>query len=274
MGNNVVVIALALGDDRTSSFDVPAKEYISSSALPLSSTENINAALREVFSSSARLGDLISLFKINVIQKLVSGLQQEDYEGSQPSREPPAENRQRDALRSDLPQPARPRPFDDPLTVEPRRSKPPVDFAPPGFEDEHQINRPRRYLGGLGVGPGGLGSGPAGLGDGPAGLGDPASIGSQDLYPQGLSPHDPFNGRVGGYGPASGGMHPTFDDPLFGGRGSGSGRHDPRAPPGARYDPPGPGEPPFGQNRGPYGNNGRGGGGFGGFGGGFGGDII
>ncbi|KAJ5348957.1 hypothetical protein MYU51_011673 [Penicillium brevicompactum] len=276
LGGNAVVFALALGDDRTSSFDVPTKDYISASALPLSS-EDISTSLRDVFTSPTRLGDLISLFKINVIQKIVSGLQQEDYEGTnQPPRESPAESRQRAALRDDsVPQPARPRPFDDPLAAAPRRSKPPVDFAPPGFEDEHQVySAPRRYLGGLGGGSGGLGAGPAGLGDGPSGLGDPLSIGSQDLYPQGLSPHDPFNGRMGGYGPGSGGMHPTFDDPLFGGQGTGSGRHDPRAPPGARYDPPGPGEPPFGRNRGPYGNNGRGGGGFGGFGGGFGGDII
>ncbi|CAG8179199.1 unnamed protein product [Penicillium olsonii] len=276
MGGNAVVFALALGDDRTSSFDIPTKDYISTSALPLS-TEVTKSSLREVFSSSARLGDLISLFKINVIQKIVSGLQPEDYEGTgQASRDTPAESRQRDALRDGpVPQPARPRPFDDPLAAAPRRSKPQVDFAPPGFEDEHRINRPpRRYLGGLGGGPAGLGAGPSGLGDGPSGLGAPGSIGSQDLYPQGLSPHDPFNGRMGGYGPASGGMHPTFDDPLFGGAGPGRGRQDPRAPPGARYDPVGPGEPPFGSNRGPYGNNGRGGGGFGGFGGGFGGDII
>jgi hypothetical protein len=279
MGSNAVVFALALGDDRTSSFDVATKDFISTSIIPLSETEDLTATLRDVFISPARLGDLISLFKINVIQKLASGLNPEDYEGiNKPSREIPAERNQRDVLQDDsLPKPAHPRPMDDPLASAPRRSKPPVDFAPPGFEDELEINRqPPRYLRGLGAGPPGLGGGPSGLGDGPAGLGAPGSIGSQDLYPQGLAPHDPFyNGRLGpGFGSGGGGMHPTFDDPLFGGRGSGGGRHDPRAPPGARYDPVGPGEPPVGRNRGPFGNNGRGGGGFGGFGGGFGGDII
>jgi hypothetical protein len=276
IGSNAVVFALALGDDRTSSFDVATKEFVSTTALPLSDAENLTASLRDVFISPARLGDLVGLFKINVIQRLASGLHPEDYEVTgQPPRELPAERKQRDALRDDsLPQPARPRPLDDPLAAAPQRSKPPVDFAPPGFEDEHQMNRyPERYLGGLGSGPPGLGGGPAGLGDGPAGLGDPGSIGRRDLYPQGLAPNDPFNGRMGGYG-SGGGMHPTFDDPLFGGRGNGSGGYDPRAPPGARYDPVGPGEPPVGRNRGPFGNNGRGGGGFGGFGGGFGGDII
>lgn len=271
MGGNAVVLALALGDDRTSSFDVPIKDYISTSALPLSSPENTIVSLKDVFITD-RLNDLVHLFKTRVIRKLVSGLQQEDFEDTNPPlRGTPAEGRQSEILR-DEDEPARPHPFDDILAEAPQR-KPDVDFAPPGFEDEHQVNRPpRRYLGGLGSGPEGLGAGPAGLGDGPAGLG--GSIGSQDLYPQGLAPHDPLNGRMGGYMPGGGGMHPTFDDPLFGGQGNGRGGYDPRAPPGARYDPVGPGEPPFGRNRGPYGNNGRGGGGFGGFGGGFGGDII
>ena len=37
-------------------------------------------------------------------------------------------------------------------------------------------------------------------------------------------------------------MHPTFDDPLFGGQGAAS-PDDPLVPPGARYDPTGPGDP-------------------------------
>lgn len=258
LGNNAVVFALALGDDRTSSFDLPVKDYISESALPLPSTDNITNALRDVFISSARLNDLVGLFKINVIQKLAPGIRKEGYEPSseplrpQPEDRPPA----RDPLRDDLPPAARPYPFDDPLAAAPRRPNPPGDFAPPGFEDEFEINRPPRAY--------------------PPGLGgrSPYNIGERDLYPQGLGPNDPFRGTMGPGlgGVGGGGMHPTFDDPLFGGQGGGSGGYDPRAPPGARYDPPGPGQPPFGSNRGPFGG---GSGGFGGFGGGFGGgDII
>jgi len=47
----------------------------------------------------------------------------------------------------------------------------------------------------------------------------PLNIGERDLYPQGLGPHDPLRG--GGFGPGGGGMHPTFEDPMFGGRGGG-----------------------------------------------------
>lgn len=252
IGNNALVFALALGDDRTTSFDIPVKDYISASSLPLSSTTDLTNALRDVFISSSRLSDLIGLFKINVIQKLAPGLYKEGYEETSPGWQERQQERapQYDPLRDDTqPQPARPYPFDDPLAAGPRRP-PPGDFAPPGFEDEFEIYRPPR-------------------GWGPGMGGNPGRFGDRDLYPPGLGPNDPLRGGVGpGLSGGGGGMNPTFDD-LFGGRGNGGG-YDPRAPPGSRYDPPGPGGPPFGsgRGRGPFG-----GGGFGGF-GGFGGDII
>lgn len=92
----------------------------------------------------------------------------------------------------------------------------------------------------------------------PGGSGrSPFNIGHDDLHPPGLGPHDPLRssglpfGGGGGGGGGFGGMHPTFDDPLFAGqggrtgpgRGSG-GEFDPQVPPGARYDPLGPGGGP------------------------------
>lgn len=253
LGNNAVVMALALGDDRTSSFDIPIKDYISESALPVLSSADLTASLKDVFISTSRLNDLIGLFKINVIQKLAPGLYKEGYED--PARavregreERQGERPQYDPLR-DEPQPARPYPFNDPLAAAPRRPVP--DFAPPGFENEFEINQPPR-----GYVPGSGGR-------------NPLNIGDRDLYPPGLGPNDPFRGMMGPGGGGGGGMYPTFDDPLFGGpRGGG---YDPQAPPGSRYDPVGPGGPPFGRGRPPFGG---GSGGFGGFGGGFGGDII
>ncbi|BAE60374.1 unnamed protein product [Aspergillus oryzae RIB40] len=259
IGNNALIFALALGDDKTTSFDIPVKDFISASALPASSSSQSNATLSEVFISTPRLNDLIGLFKINVIQKLAPGIYKEGYEAtSQSVREQPQERPpRRDPLRDDqIPQPARPYPFDDPLATRPRRPVPPGDFAPPGFEDEYEIQRPPR---GIPLGMGGR---------------NPLNIGDRDLYPPGLGPHDPLRGGIGPGlgGGGGGGMHPTFDDPLFGGPQGGG--YDPQAPPGARYDPVGPGfGAPFGRGRGPSGGRGAGGGGgFGGF--GFGGDII
>ncbi|EQL30268.1 hypothetical protein RJZ56_006658 [Blastomyces dermatitidis] len=278
LGGNAVIYALALGHDKTTSFDVPVKDFISESAVPLSkSTEELTRSLEQVFISSSRLSDLIALFKINVIQKLAPGLQKEGYEdGSSSSREqrereleqPVRQPRQpvRDPLRDDRhPEPARPYPFGDPLAAPPRRPPVPAgDFPPPGFEDEYEINVPPR-----GFHPGGAGHGPR-----------RPNLGERDLYPPGLGPRDPLVPHFGPQG--GGGMHPTFDDPIFqhgGGRGDGD-EYNPQVPPGARYDPIGPGDgPPMGRGRGgpgfPGGRGGFGGGfGSGAFGGGFGGDII
>ncbi|OJJ44971.1 hypothetical protein ASPZODRAFT_134390 [Penicilliopsis zonata CBS 506.65] len=257
LGDKAVVFALALGDDKTTSFDLPVQDYVSASALPLSSEPDLKKKLGEVFISQSRLADLVSLFKINVIQKLAPGLHKEGYEDtSQVMPKRPEARPQRDPLREDpQPEPARPYPFDDPLAAGPRRPQPPGDFPPPGFEDEYEIYRPPR-------------------GYPQEGNRNPLRLGERDLYPAGLGPNDPFRGTLPpGLGGSGGGMHPTFDDPMFGGSGGNNGGYNPQAPPGARYDPVGPGDgPPYGQGRGPFGG-GRGGG-FGGFGGGFGGDII
>jgi hypothetical protein len=92
----------------------------------------------------------------------------------------------------------------------------------------------------------------------PSGIGgrNPFSIGDRDLYPPGLGPNDPL--RMGFVG-SGGGMHPTFDDPLFAGQLGGQ-PYDARAPPGARYDPIGPGDDPPNVRGGPRFPGGRGGG--------------
>ncbi|RDA94728.1 hypothetical protein CP533_6759 [Ophiocordyceps camponoti-saundersi (nom. inval.)] len=124
------------------------------------------------------------------------------------------------------------------------------EFQPPGFDDELDLARHRNVV----------------LPDGRS----PFSIGHDDLYPAGLGPRDPLRPS---FGPPSGGggMHPTFDDPLFGPNPGPEG-FDPQIPPGARWDPvgpgagPGPGFPSRGGRHpfGPGGSFGPGGGGGGG----------
>ncbi|EKG13379.1 PI31 proteasome regulator [Macrophomina phaseolina MS6] len=266
LGSKAVILAVGLGDDKTASFEVVARDYISESSLPATplpgpeaSIENASKTIQDIFISTGRLNDLGSLLKISVLQKVAPGLRKEGYEetstaegsssntdnnrGNNPPIRGDPSAPTYDPLREDAqPPPARPHPFDEPLAAAPRRPFPAGDFPPPGFEDEYEINRPPRNL---------PGRGPLG------------NYGESDLYPPGLGPHDPMTwGGVGGglRGGPTGGMHPTFDDPLFAGRG-GQGGYDPRAPPGARYDPVNPGDQPRDPLRG-----GRfpGGGGFGG----------
>ncbi|GAB7361656.1 hypothetical protein MBLNU230_g1706t1 [Neophaeotheca triangularis] len=242
MGNKAVVMGMGIGDDRTCQFDITIQDYTSPSNLPLtprsegSDVAEVARKLVDVFISAGRLSDFGSLMRINVVQKLVPSLHKEGYEETQtsqsnsastnrreshPRRDP--ERPERDPLREDRDPPARPHPLHDPLAQGPRR---PMPEPMPGFEDEFEAQRPLR--------------------GGVPGAGGFPRIGDRDLYPQGLGPNDPMRGGVGpGLGPmggmGGGGMHPTFDDPLFAGQGQRGGGYDPRAPPGARFDPTGPG---------------------------------
>ncbi|KAL8861758.1 MAG: hypothetical protein Q9178_001959 [Gyalolechia marmorata] len=279
LGNKAILNGLAIDDDKLHTLEVPIKDFISQSSLPFTadstdSTEQIEDKLANTFISAGRVADLGAMIKLQIIQKLAPGLQKDGYEesahaastantsepSSQQQNRPPERGDSRpihDPPRDDrLPPAAQPRPFNDPLAAGPRRPYPAGDFPPPGFEDEYEMNRPP-------------GRGPLG------GERRPLNIGERDLYPPGMGPHDPLRGP--GFGPSGGigggGMHPTFDDPVFGGEGGGDlGGHGGRAPPGARYDPVGPGDGPPNLRGGPRfpggGSGGRPPNPFGGFGGG------
>ncbi|KAF1943031.1 hypothetical protein EJ02DRAFT_433536 [Clathrospora elynae] len=256
LGAKAVVYALADGDDKTTHFDITTKDYISESALPFSIPEGTSTGdgaekLRGLFISAGRLNDLGSLLKISVIQKLAPSLQKQGYEDSNesgPQRGEPPDTSQP----PNEPEPAQPHPFgadprhNDPLAARPNYGGH-LPEPIPGFDDEHGVYRQPQ---------GGFRNDRY-----------PVDIGHNDLYPQGLGPNDPLRPhlagglpRPGGFG--GGGMHPTFDDPLFAGQGQ-PGGYDPRAPPGARYDPMGPGDP-LRDNRGGQGSGFPRGGGFGG----------
>ncbi|KAI9660259.1 MAG: hypothetical protein M1831_003567 [Alyxoria varia] len=241
LGPKTLIHGIGMGDDKTTTFEVTSKDYVSEAALPSSPTassaseEDAIDTISNVYISPSRLTDLGSGLRLNVIQRLVPGLQKEGYEDTSTSaantsgrtRSDASNTPRHDPLRDDptLPQPAQPAQPHNPLidpSVGPRRPPVPVgEMPPPGFEDEHGIFRPPR-----GIPPAG-GFGP--------------NIGERDLYPPGLGPNDPLRMGPGARGPGGGGgMHPTLDDPMFGG-GRGAGEYDPSAPPGARYDPPLPG---------------------------------
>ncbi|PKS09281.1 hypothetical protein jhhlp_003895 [Lomentospora prolificans] len=275
LGNQVEVRGLAVGDDKIYRFERNIRDVVRSSGLPIRITldedgsedrSDLNDKLKQVFVSDQAIEDILNEFKVKIVQKFIPKLQVDGYEET-PDRDTGPSQRDRPRpgtgsiaprhpLEDPRPQPGHPYPINDPLAAPPPRRPIPGDFPPPDFEDEHEINtRPR---------------GPIGPGT------SPFTIGQDDLYPAGLGPHDSIRPSLIGPGGlprprGSGGMHPTFDDPLFQGLGGGQGGDegfDPQAPPGARWDPVGPGGGPRsrqGGGRNPFG---------GGFGGGFGGDII
>lgn len=197
--------------------------------------------------------------KVKIVQKLIPKLQSEGYiEEAEAEENARTERRAQEARDPGRPFAGPPQPYAplNPLGPLPEMARPrpaPVgDFPPPGFEDEHQMQGytgPRQPW---------------------FGSNSPYNIGHDDLNPPGLGPHDPLRGSfVGGGGlprPGGSGMHPTFDDPLFTGQGSGNPRapdegYNPQAPPGARWDPLGPGGNPRFPGPGQGGPFGPGGGG-------------
>ncbi|KAK4618131.1 hypothetical protein CLAFUW4_12356 [Fulvia fulva] len=242
MGNKVIVMGMGMGDDRTAQFEVKITDFISEGNLPFTmdgaTKEQAAERLNDTFITVGRLSDFGSQMRVQLMQKLIPGLHKEGYEESDTqsnSRQPiPGREDDRprhDPLRDERDPPARPHHFHDPL-AQPLRPRGPMPEPMPGFEDPYDLQRPMR-----GQGQGGFGN-----------------IGERDLHPQGLGPNDPMRGGIGpGFGGpmGGGGMHPTFDDPLFAGQGRRGGGYNPQAPPGARY------EDPFGQG-GPQGGHPRG----------------
>lgn len=267
MGAKVEVRGLAVGAETIYRFERLTRDVVSSSALPLRITltnghedrSDLPARLRAAFTSTAAIESIVTDLREQIVQHLIPRLQQEGYtETGDAEAQATQERRDQEArgpnrpFNTDPSTGVYPQPGPLPDAARPRPPMPMGDFPPPGFDDEYDMNRPPGAGGALRM-PGR----------------SPFNIGHDDLHPPGLGPHDPLrpsftpSGGLGGLG--GGGMHPTFDDPLFAGQGgfpgsgSGDGYH-PQAPPGARWDPLGPGGGPRpGRGNGPFGGNSFGG---------------
>ena len=221
LGAKTVVMALGVGDDKTTSFDIVTKDYTSESFFPYTKSEDASRRrLEDGFISENRIADLASLVKINIVQKLIPGLSKPGYEEDHIAGAAASAGERRSARPDDEYQPhpefgsmGVPRPYGDFPQAGPR-PLPDGGERPPGFDDEYGVfQRPR----GFGY---------------PQGGRNPLSIGADDLNPPGLGPNPllrgPFFGEggngmggIGGGMGGMGGMHPSPDHPMFGGRGGG-----------------------------------------------------
>ena len=220
LGSRAVIMGLGLGDDKTASFDIATSDFTSQAFFPHTlrpHDDDNEAQLKTGFISESRMADLASLVKINIVQKLAPAIAKPGYHeelqqtASQPSA-PARQQQQQQQPRADADahrDPLRiPRPYGDLGPLGGLGRGPPIPAggeAIPGFDDDHEILRPHQRPG---FGPGSGGSHPLG-------------VGADDLNPPGLGPlHGGFfGGGGGGGGPGWGGMHPTPDHPMFGGRG-------------------------------------------------------
>jgi hypothetical protein len=134
MGSKTVIMGMGLGDDKTSTFELKAQEFVSDGNLPATPKKEgtpdaeVERGIQDIFISIGRLSDLGSLLRVGIIQKLAPSLQKPGYEETAESQSsdtrptnddnnnntPNANRPQRDLLRDDRnPDPARPYPLAD-----------------------------------------------------------------------------------------------------------------------------------------------------------------
>jgi hypothetical protein len=223
LGTKTVIMGLAVGDDKTASFDIKTEDFTSAGFFPWSASDGQNVVAG--FIGENRLKDLARLFKINILQKLIPGLGKAGYTEDQTTATE-ATQPQRYIIADPVLMPSQqPRPpaFPDYTGHDPLRATPPrrpYDPEPmPDFEDPYDLMRPQPLF--------------------PAPY-NPLSIGHDDLNPPGIG--NPFHPGSGGLGPTGlprpGGQGGMLMDIRGRGRG---GERPPGVPPGARWDPIGPG---------------------------------
>ncbi|KAJ1309054.1 hypothetical protein OPQ81_004733 [Rhizoctonia solani] len=216
MSGKMIVHGIAVEDDKTKTFEITTQDFTSASYFP-HDAQSTDRPLVHGYISSSRVTDLISLFKVTIIQPLLPGLRKEGYQesesatasasSSQPARAPP---------RNPSPPPPLDRPFAHPYADPSRRNPleigrsdldpfgglhnpfaPPPLFSPPGTGGDGMFVGPNHPMFrdplGQGMGVGGRGRG----GVGPWG-------GDGYLPPMGAPPGarfdpigpDPLAGRV------------------------------------------------------------------------------
>ena len=77
MGGKTVIMGVAVGDDKTTSFDIKTEDFTSPGFFPW--TSDTGNDLIHGFITENRLKDLAGLFKINILQKLIPGLSKPGY---------------------------------------------------------------------------------------------------------------------------------------------------------------------------------------------------
>jgi hypothetical protein len=206
LANRTVVHGIAVESDKTTTLDILTADYMSASFFPHDCAATQTSPLVHGFISSARVKDLMSLFKINILQKIVPGLSKEGYREESSSTNanmPQASSHDRPPPRDRSPPPLDPtnpyaRPPSIPLARNPlsvgRSDLDPIPnpFSPPslfGNDGDGMIVGPNHPMFRDRFQPGGIGPLPAG---GPPGRRGPWG-GDGYLPPMGTPPGARFD---------------------------------------------------------------------------------
>ncbi|CAE6486796.1 unnamed protein product [Rhizoctonia solani] len=84
ISGKIIVHGIAIEDDKTKTFEITTQDFTSASYFP-HDAQSTDQPLVHGYISSSRVTDLISLFKLTIIQPLLPGLRKEGYQESEPS---------------------------------------------------------------------------------------------------------------------------------------------------------------------------------------------
>jgi hypothetical protein len=75
LGSKALIFGVALGDDKTASFEVKAQDYVSEGTL-----KGSDLKMQDIFISPGRMADLSSVFRLHIIQKVAPGIRKDGYD--------------------------------------------------------------------------------------------------------------------------------------------------------------------------------------------------
>ncbi|KAI7851912.1 PI31 proteasome regulator N-terminal-domain-containing protein [Circinella umbellata] len=125
LGNRFIIHGIAIEDNKTVTLDIDASHFTSTSFFPYNPQDS-KEPLVHGFISTSQFQEFINLFKINILQRIIPGLQKPGYDDSASSvttsstaTQPASSNQQSPSSSSSRPPPsARPPIFDDPLSAD------------------------------------------------------------------------------------------------------------------------------------------------------------
>ncbi|CAI2180278.1 15298_t:CDS:2 [Funneliformis geosporum] len=208
LSNKFIIHGMGIEDNKTTTLEIITDDYTSPSFFPYTSEKYHVDPMIHGYISTSRVKDLINLYKINIVQKLIPGLNKPGYEETGTTSATTSTPRQQE-------------PYNDPLRIPTRQ---PPRFQPPNFDEPYGGDEPLRSSF------------------------NPFNVGQDDLDPLGVNPiYGPPRFGGGGFQPlgggVGGGMYAGPDHPIFGQRVPPGGRGGPQpiprgsVPPGARFDP-------------------------------------
>ncbi|KAI9265274.1 PI31 proteasome regulator N-terminal-domain-containing protein [Phascolomyces articulosus] len=124
LGHRFIMNGIAIEDNKTTTLDIDTSHFTSNGFFPYNPRESKDPLVHG-FISTSQFQELVNLFKINILQRIIPGLQKPGYDDSASSvttsstaTQPPSSTQSPSSSSSRPPPNVRPPIFDDPLSAD------------------------------------------------------------------------------------------------------------------------------------------------------------